>query len=187
MVVPTPASTPFTLTTRTSGPMCYTLQVISDSNGHAVRTIKGTAAAAQSLSIPWDLNDDSGHSAPDGFYTLALSGGSSAGPRSVTRCGCSSAARTCRGTPIDPLYWTPGHTRVGRRRVVHQVPVPEPADPALQRADVRAVLGAQGRLVRVGRWAGRRTRRRTCPDEAPTWDDQIMSVPGTYSSGGTPG
>ncbi|MFI5101711.1 MAG: N-acetylmuramoyl-L-alanine amidase, partial [Actinomycetes bacterium] len=153
-VVPTPLTTPMTLTTRTSAAMSYQLQV-ADSTGHAVRTYTGSVPAAQTLSIAWDLNDGAGHRVPDDYYTMTLTGSAAAGPPQpfTTRVQFGSPD-VPTAPPIGVQLWQPGyHTIAGVQW--YQVRVPEPAAAALQRARVRAVLGGQGRDVRVRQGLGR--------------------------------
>jgi N-acetylmuramoyl-L-alanine amidase/FlgD Ig-like domain len=184
-VVPTPLTTPMTLTTRTSGAMSYQLQV-ADSTGHAVRTYTGSVPAAQTLSIPWDLNDGAGHRVPDGYYTMTLTGSAAAGPPQPfsTRVQFGSPD-VPTAPPLGVQLWTPGyHTVSGMKYYTSCV------YPSLQLLRCSVVRYAPywasrgGSYVSAIGWVAYTTS--YVAYDAPLYSALLMSVPGTTTSGGFP-
>ena len=181
-VVPSPQTTPMTLTTRTSAAMSYVLQV-TDSGGTAVRTYRGTTAGAQALSVPWDLNDESGHKVPDGLYTMTLSGSSAAGTAVPYAVSVQTGSPDVPTPPLDPLYWTSGdHTLASALyRTVCTYPSLQLLKCAVLKYGPYWSRSGSSYVTHMG-WLAYTTT--YVSYETPSWDAQIMGVPGMYSSGG---
>jgi len=180
-VVTTPLTAPFALTTRTSRPMDYKVQ-IANSQGITVRTITGATLSAQTLSVPWDLKDDHGATVPDDFYTFTLSGGSwvgSAVPWSArVQFGKPDVPAT---PPLAAVYYTPGYQTYGGANYYTRC-----SYPTLQ-AKRCTVLKQMGYWARKGSTYVPAVGWLLYTTSYIAYDDQsfgLMAVPGRFSSGG---
>ncbi len=182
-VVPTPLTTPMTLTTRTSGAMSYQLQV-ADSTGHAVRTYTGSVPAAQTLSIPWDLNDDAGQRVPDGYYTMTLTGSAAPGaPVPFTIRVQLGSPDVPTAPPIGVQLWQPGYHTIAGVRWYTACAYPSLQllrCSVLQYAPYWAAKG--GTYVSAIGWVAYTTT--YVAYDTPAYSTLLMSSPGQTTSGG---
>jgi hypothetical protein len=178
-----PSGTSVTLSTRTSSDMGYQLQVL-DSGGHAVKTLKGFATSATSLALTWNLRNDAGKAVPEGSYTLALVGSSSAGsavPFSVTIL--VGKLNIPVHIPMSPVYWLPG-IRESAGHLWRTTCTYPNLDLLQCRVEIRATWWQASGSTYVAVTGWRPNDITYVAYDSPGWSTGTIAVPGSYTVGG---